>query len=147
MNIREIVETDIREYAALYVSVFNSKPWNESWSDKTALARLDFYRRTPNFIGLSAHDGSELIGFVFGNFEPYQQGSIYLLKEMCVQPNHQRTGVGTKLLKQLHSVLTEHKINLVNLITRADQPAEAFYLKNGYAKTSHMGLYVARLNI
>lgn len=146
MDIREIADLDVEEYTQLYVSVFNAKPWNENWSLESSFARLDCYRRTPNFIGFSAHDGCEVIGFVLGNVEPYQQGSVFILKEMCVQTNCQRAGVGTKLLEHLHYELKKRKICVINLLTRVGQPAEAFYLKNGYTRSSRVGLYIAKIN-
>ena len=144
MEITEITTKDIEEFAELYTLTFNHPPWSEDWSLESAIARLTCYRNTPNFIGVSAYSPDRLAGFIFGNCEPYQDNALYLLKEMCVHPEHQRSGVGTELLQSLHSILARKDISTVNLLTRSGGTAESFYLKNGYYKSSTMGLYVAR---
>ncbi|MCB1666400.1 MAG: GNAT family N-acetyltransferase [Pseudomonadales bacterium] len=146
MEITEILDSDVSIYAELYVHVFNSPPWKENWTLPSAIERLDFYRRTPGFIGFCVHERSSLVGFVLGNYEPYQQGKVYLLKEMCIAPERQRSGLGSSLLEKLHSALKERDICLINLITRIGHPAEGFYLKNNYLRVPSMGLYVAKLD-
>lgn len=145
LEINEILDSDIHEYGKLYVQVFNSPPWNENWTLTSAIERLDFYRRTPGFIGLCAKQDSELLAFIFGNYEPYQQGRVYLIKEMCVAIQSQQQGIGTSMLQALHSLLLVRDISLVNLITRTGQAAEKFYLKNQYTQALGMGLYVRNL--
>ena len=146
MQILPIDKTNLEDCAYLYTTVFNQAPWNEDWSHQQAMSRLKFYYETPNFIGMLVTDDSNLLGFVLGNYEPYQNEKLYLLKEMCVHPDFQGKGIGTKLIKFLHEKLKESGISTVNLITTIDSEAESFYFKNDYYKSQRMGLYVARLN-
>ena len=51
MNV-EIVNmglSDVAEYAKLFVSVFNSEPWNDKWTEETAVLRLENMMRTNTF--------------------------------------------------------------------------------------------------
>ena len=146
MNITEITSSDVEEFASLYASTFNLPPWNENWSVESAASRLICYRNTPNFVGFSARNDNELVGFIFGNYEPYQDESLFLLKEMCVHSNYQRSAIGTQLLNELHLRLSKERISTVNLLTRTGSSAESFYLKNGYYKSQSTRLYVARLS-
>ena len=142
---KELINSDsLQKCAKLYVSVFNQPPWDESWTEEQAMTRLRFYYDTPNFIGISISTEDKLLGFVLGNYEPYQNESLFLLKEMCVQPQYQGKGIGTELINLLHKELKSRRILTVNLITQVNGEAESFYLKNCYYKTQKMGLYVAR---
>ena len=146
MSISGITVENLEACAELFVEVFNQPPWSESWTISQAIERLQFYFDTPNFIGACFYEGEELLGFVLGNYEPYQSENLYILKEMCVSLESQGKGVGSSLVKHIHALLKTKGISTVNLITKVDGLAERFYLKNGYYKSHKMGLYVARFN-
>lgn len=131
--------------AELFVQVFNQPPWNECWDFSGAFERMKFYFDTPNFVGICFYDGDNLLGFVMGNYEPYQREKLFVLKEMCVSPESQRKGIGSRLLADLHVLLKDKGISAVNLITQTGGLPENFYLKNGYYRSQRMGLYVARI--
>ena len=146
MKISPTNKDSLGDCAELYAVVFNQVPWSENWSFEQAMDRLFFYYETPNFLGICIHDGSNLLGFVLGNYEPYQNEKLYILKEMCVRPEYQGSGIGKQLITYLHDELIRNNVSTVNLITQINGKAESFYLKNGYYKSQRMGLYVARLN-
>ena len=145
MRIEALTTFDLEPHAQLYTAVFNGQPWNENWSVTNASQRLNCYRSTPNFIGIEAQEGGNLLGFIIGNFEPYQSGQVYVLKEMCVASQAQRKGVGTQMLSKLHAILQDNNIETVNLVTRKDSDAESFYTKHGYVQTQRVGLYIRHL--
>jgi len=121
--------------------VFNQAPWSEDWRFENAHDRLLCYIDAPYFTGLSAFHNKELIGCIFGNLEPYQESSHFLLKEMCVKKQNQRTGVGKKLINELHMLLKSRKVNSVTVLTKKGIPAEKFYRSSGYHLSEAMGLY------
>ncbi|MBL1277545.1 MAG: GNAT family N-acetyltransferase [Ectothiorhodospiraceae bacterium] len=141
MEITQINGTKIDNHANLLVEVFSQAPWSESWEFKNAHDRLLCYKDAPYFLGLSAIHNNELIGFIFGNLEPYQKSSHFLLKEMCVKKENQRTGVGKKLINKLHQILKSREVDSVILLTRKKSPAEQFYMNKGYNLSETMGLY------
>ncbi len=141
MEIVQVKEPDINNHAALLVEVFSQEPWCENWAIENAHDRLLCYKNAPYFLGLSAIENNELIGFMFGNFEPYQKSSQFIIKEMCVKNEKQRTGVGKKILNELNSLLKKNNSSTSYLLTRKGSPAELFYLDNGYLLSESMGLY------
>jgi aminoglycoside 6'-N-acetyltransferase I len=146
MNIVEITSDNLEACAELFTQVFAQPPWNESWTIAHAKERLEFYYNSPNFIGLAACSGGDIVGFIFGNYEPYQDQRVYLLKEMSIHPNLQGKGLGSELIQNLHELLRKRNISAVDLITEIDGEAANFYIKNGYAKSTKMGLYVSKFN-
>lgn len=141
MEIVQVNQSNIESHAALLVEVFSQEPWCESWAFENAHDRLLCYKNAPYFLGLSVIENDELIGFMFGNFEPYQKSSQYIIKEMCVKTDKQRTGVGKKLLTELNSLLKQRNATASYLLTRKGSPAELFYLNSGYLLSESMGLY------
>lgn len=141
MKIIQVNESEIDDHAALLVEVFSQEPWCESWEFENAHDRLLCYKKAPYFLGMSAIEKGKLIGFIFGNFEPYQKASQFIIKEMCVKTEKQRTGVGKKLLSELHNLLKLSNASTSYLLTRKGSPAELFYLNSGYLLSESMGLY------
>jgi len=133
--------SELERHAALLVDVFSQKPWCEKWEVDHAYDRLVYYVNTPHFLGLSAIEDDELIGFLFGNFEPYQASSHFIIKEMCVKTDQQRKGIGKQLLSELYPHLKKNKAASCFLLTRRDSPAETFYLDNGYTLSESMRVY------
>ena len=71
----------------------------------TTLARFTCLRRTPGFYGIAHDDSLAILCAVVGNVEVRQRGHVYSLRELFVDPDPQRSGVGTKILKELQERL------------------------------------------
>lgn len=141
MEIVQVNESDIDAHAALLVEVFSHEPWCENWAFENAHDRLLCYKNAPYFLGLSAIENGELTGFMFGNFEPYQKSSQFIIKEMCVKTKKQRTGIGKELLSELNCLLKQKNVSTSCLLTRKGSPAESFYLNSDYLLSESMGLF------
>ena len=145
MTITEIKNSNIQTHAQLLVDTFTEEPWLEDWTIDIAHNRLLCYQNTSNFIGLSCLKNNELIAFIFGNIEPYQNSSHFLLKEMCVKKEFQGEGIGKKLIAKLHGKLKQEKVDSVILLTQKESLAEKFYMSSGYELADSMGLYFKKL--
>ncbi|NMG06657.1 GNAT family N-acetyltransferase [Brasilonema sp. UFV-L1] len=144
-EIESFTTKHLDECASLYVEVFNGEPWNEQWSFENARLRLFETLMTPGFVGFVLRQ-DKLLGFVAGYCEQVQKGKGFYLKEICVRPDNQRQGVGTKLLDRLMDVLTAMEVTMVYLLTMKDGQAEAFYTQNGYQRSQRMILMSKRLS-
>ncbi|BAY74096.1 hypothetical protein NIES25_05060 [Nostoc linckia NIES-25] len=137
----EQIQTFSTEYldrcAYLYVEVFNSEPWNEEWSFNTARTRLFEIINTPGFVGF-VFKQDELLGFLGGYCKQGQKSKSFYLEEICVRPDKQRQGIGTKLLNKLMDTLIYIEVNRVYLLTNKDGQAETFYTKHGYQRNQQM---------
>lgn len=129
------------ECARLYVATFNAPPWNESWTLAEALQRLGDFLATPRAhgVGLTDDDG-ELLGFALGHLERSQGADHFLLQEMCVRTDAQRTGHGARLLEALTTRLGD--VQHWYLLTARDSDASAFYEKHGFRPAGRMGVFV-----
>lgn len=117
----------------LYINVFNSEPWNETWTYQTAKERLTDLLHTPKFFGFLLYDNSNLIGFIAGNSKRSYTGLTFYLAELCINNKIQGKGYGSKLLLYLEAELKKRRIQSLYLLTENGGLAESFYLKHDYA--------------
>ena len=76
-----------------------------------------------------ALDGQALIGTVMAGYDGHR-GWIY---SMAVLPDHQKRGIGSRLLAFAENRLLERGCMKINLqIMQGNEPVERFYLANGY---------------
>lgn len=145
MQIRKLEPDDLAACAGLFTSVFSLPPWNEPWSEKSAVDRLWHFFQSPGFLGFVAMQQERLAGFLLGHTEPFHTQDLFYLREMCVAPDLQNDGIGKALLEQLEIFLASASVAGAYLITERATPAARFYLKNGYALSESTGFYVKQL--
>lgn len=140
MNV-EIVNmelSEVAEYAKLFVSVFNSEPWNDNWTEETAVLRLENMMRTNTFIGKALYSENELKGFIFGQKEYYFNGIHFQIQEFCVKQIEQGKGFGKLLLQSLKEELTRIGVVNIYLITSKGDRTEGYYQRRGFVTSDNM---------
>jgi aminoglycoside 6'-N-acetyltransferase I len=130
-RIESLTANHLDECSHLLITTFNAEPWKDSYTLATAKKQLAWHLEVPGCVGLvSVNNG--IAAFAIGYREPTDVGDVYNLSILCVRPDAQRTGVGTRLLRHLEERLVEAGVKTVYLGTRKETPAEAFYVKYGY---------------
>lgn len=147
MKCRRIKESDLEVCSEVFTRVFSSEPWKESWTLDVALNRLSHFFNSNGFLGVLAENTQgEIIAFALGNKEPFCYGELYYLREMCVDTQHQHSGVGSNLSSFLDDCLLSENIQGIYLATGAEIPAAKFYQKNDFKISEDMSFYFKRLN-
>lgn len=124
--------------ANLLVQVFRNEPWKECWTFDNARILLWEIFNTPGFVGLVLLCDRDLVGFVVGYCEQSCNSRRFFLREICVQSDRQRQGLGKKLLHQLVETLSAMNVSLIYLLTMKDGELKNFYTKNGFRQSPHM---------
>ncbi|MEK8127678.1 GNAT family N-acetyltransferase [Paenibacillus filicis] len=137
-EIRAITEDVLNACTDLYIEVFNQEPWNDSWTEDTALKRLRHISLTPGFVGFSLYEKGELAGFVAGYREQWFDSEHFDLVEFCIRTGRQGNGYGSALLHHLEQHLSHIGVSRIYLLTMRAGQAEAFYKKNNYDVNGHM---------
>lgn len=127
-----ITSENLEQCIELYINVFNSDPWNESWTYETARERLTDLLHTPKFLGFLFYSDNSLSGFIAGNSKKSYQGLTFYLAELCVNNATQGKGYGSKLVHYLEDELQKREIKSLYFLTATGGLAEAFYKKNEY---------------
>ena len=136
------IETEgmIIKCSLLCVDVYNSDPWNDSWTETKAYERLLHYFDSPSFIGIAAFINKNIVGCLLGNVEPFFSGDYFYLKEMFIAKEFQRNGIGSRLISQLKDELLKSQISEIMLFTSSAFFPYQFYKRNGFTVINNMCL-------
>ena len=138
MEYTDLNRTCLTEYAEVFVEALNAPPWNDRWDISCTTARLKDIFDTPGFLGVAACDGQQCVGFAAGCTEKWQDSTVYYLREMCVVPARQQSGVGGRMLAALLDRLQAAGVTSIYLLTARGSLAENFYAKMGFAVSERM---------
>ena len=133
----------LNEMAALYKAAFSGEPWNDNWSDENQL--LEYVKEKAGGFhalnyGLLVDD--ELVAVSLGQITHWWEGTNYCLDELCVSPDYQGSGIGSRFMKMIEEDLKTRNIHGIFLQTDSDKPAYNFYHKNGFNNLAkHISLF------
>ena len=130
-HIEAFTAEHLDECARLAVATFNAEPWKDEWTLDTARQELVWTMGVPGFAGLVSLDGG-IVAFATGYRETDDRREVFFLRTLCVRPEAQGTGVGSRLLGHLKGHLAKSGVNTIYLVTHKGIPAERFYRKHGY---------------
>ncbi len=136
MKYREITAVDTQELARIFAEAFNSEPWFEKWTQKTAERRIGHYINNEGFFGLAAIEDGKIIGMVIGEEEQYFDGIVCVIKEFCVRKAFRGKGIGTELLHEYEKREVARGIRSISLDTTVED--EDFYARRGYLRSEDM---------
>ena len=122
----------LKQCAELFVKVFNASPWNDKWTTEKAAVLLTRFSNMPDFKGFVGEIDGKIAGACFGYKKMWWWGEEYYIEEMYIAQEHQRSGLGSKLMKYIEDVLKEENITAITLSTGRSTPAKDFYLKNSF---------------
>lgn len=138
MRIEKLDKKHLKECSRMYAETFNSEPWNDNWNKIKSYKRLKDIYDTPGFLGLGVFDQDQLKGAVLGNIEQWYEGYMYNLKEMFVNQEDKRSGIGSYLIVGLQKISKELGVNSISLFTSRSNLTENFYIKNGFIAEEDM---------
>ncbi len=130
----------ISEYAKLYISVFNSEPWNDSWTYDSAFTRIKQMMKTETFVGKALYSDNDLKGIIWGQKEQYFNGIHFQIQEFCVKTAEQKQGYGKALLNALENELKACGVTNIFLITSKGEQTEGYYQQRGFLTSDYMVL-------
>lgn len=133
MDYREITIEDLSELAKIYAETFNSDPWYDKWTRKTAEKRLSQMINNGGFFGIVSYNEEGITGMILGEEEQYFDGVIFNIKEFCVKNDLRGKGIGTELLKEFERRLKGMGIRETVLMTNLED--EDFYKKRGFNRS------------
>lgn len=136
-------ESYLEQAAALYKSAFAGEPWNDDWSDEEQLrAYISDIACQQNSLNFGLISGGQLVAIALGSTRHWWEGTNYNLEELCISPDMQGRGIGTRFLAQIESELKALGIAGIFLQTDIDKPSYRFYRKNGFGElTKHVSFF------
>lgn len=139
MTYRLANHTDFNKLALILKAAYSVAPWNEIWSEKQALRRLQAIMHNYESICIIAEEAGNLFGGILGFVDPYADTDFFFVSELFVLPEYRKRGIGRQLIASLEEVLQEKGISTTQLIS-IDNNA-AFYSNSGYQHDSVSVMY------
>lgn len=133
------------EISKLFVDVFNSSPWNDSWNVNQAKERLLDIMNTPKYIGMVEYQENRIVGLIMGRGEQYFDGTHFQILEFCIDKSVQGKGIGSRMLNDFLKYLKSQNIDKCFLLTCHGEKTEGFYCKNGFKTNVSMCLMDIKL--
>lgn len=133
-HFRNINKDDFNHCTENLVTAYNGEPWNNTWTKKEALRRIEATMSGFNSRGYFVEKEEQIIAICLGRIDYYYDNwSQFCVDEFHVTPNQQGKGIGKKLLKFTSEMLQKEDVNQIFLITGGEQAA-IFYQKSGFLK-------------
>ena len=105
--------SDVPSASEELLLAFKEKPWEESWTFSDARRRITGILESPSSFGLVALADNKVVGIALGLSKGYLDKQDFWLDEFSVDPNYQKQGIATKLMKELKKKLKEKEITKI----------------------------------
>ena len=136
-------ESYLEQMADLFKKAFAGEPWHDDWSERTQL--LEYIKEISggyNALNYGLVRDGKLIAMALGMIRHWWEGTNYNIEELCVDPECQGQGVGTRFMNLIEEEIKKKGLHGIFLQTDDDKPAYKFYMKNGFANLeTHVSLY------
>lgn len=139
MTGRMMAESDIDLVVSLYIEHYNTYEGGE-WTQKTTYKRIHQVWSREDSLCMILEQGSEVIGFVMGYFEQYDDIQAYDLVEIVIAHEHQGKGIGTQFMGLIETKVKELGGAMIQLQAVNDDMHNRFYGKLNYQNCTNLVL-------
>lgn len=139
LTCRMMAESDIERVIPLYMEHYNTYDEGQ-WTFVTTYKRIHQVWSREDSLCMILEWGSEVIGFVMGYFEQYDDIAAYDLVEIVIKHEHQSKGIGTAFMELVEARVKELGGAMIQLQAVNDEMHERFYGKLGYRNCSNLVL-------
>lgn len=134
MEIRELEEKDIERCVEIFMSSYNTMPWNYRWTVEKAHAYLKEYHESKRFIGFVALEDSIIVSALFGHLKTWWTKDQLYIDEVFVSDDYKGKGFGKKIIQHCENFCRQKGIDIITLMTNEVMPAYTFHSKNDFIK-------------
>jgi len=134
---RMMAEEDIDRVVPLYIEHYNNYEGGE-WTQQTTYKRIHQVWSREDSLCMMLESGNEVIGFVMGYFEQYDDIQAYDLVEIVIAHEYQGKGIGAEFMALIEAKVKELGGAMIQLEAVNDDMHNRFYGKLGYKDCSNL---------
>ena len=131
------------QMAELFKNAFSGEHWNDDWSDPVQL--MEYVKEISggyNALNYGLLRDGKLAAMSLGMIRHWWEGTNYNIEELCVSPDMQGQGTGTRFMSLIEDAIRRKGLCGIFLQTDNDKPSYRFYQKNGFKElNSHVSFY------
>lgn len=131
MVCRKMTEADIARVIELYMEYYNTHE-DGAWTVETTHKRIHQVWSREDSLCLILESEKDVIGFVMGYFEQYDDIQAYDLVEIVVAHGYQRRGIGTWFMELVEDRVRELGGAMIQLQSVNDEMHNRFYGRLNY---------------
>lgn len=132
MKIRKAMKKDFKRIAELYKQGFSEKPYNENWTFKEALDKINLFSKYCD-IYVSLID-EKIVGFIIINPNHWHPGEIAFCEEIVVDKNFRGKRIAKKLLFEIEEIYRAKGYNEFMAIVNKKSGAYKLWRKREFRK-------------
>ena len=136
---RPMTGADLPGVVSLYMDYYNIVEGG-AWTWETTNKRIHQVLSRKDALCLLLMDRREILGFVMGHFEQYDDISAYDLVEIVIARNHQNKGLGSAFMTQIEDEVRRRGGAMIQLQAVNDEAHRRFYDRLGYSDCSNLVL-------
>lgn len=136
---KTMLEKDIDRVVPLYMNYYNVYE-NSMWTQETTYKRIHQVFSKEDSLCFIFEKNEEVIGFIMGYFEQYDDLKAYDLVEIVIAYPYQNKGIGTKCMLELEKQVKEAGGAMIQLQAVNDEIHEKFYSKLEYKDATNLVL-------
>lgn len=138
MKIRKAKKEDLKGIAKIYREEYSKKPYNEKWTEKTAIIRVRYLLK--NSIIIIAEENKKIIGAISFFIFPWAIKLKGYVEDFVVDSKVQNKGIGSRLLEEAEKEIKKNGGEDVWMEVHRESKAFKFYKKRGYIPTKYQTL-------
>lgn len=131
VRIRLLEARDVPACIRLYQEAYQAPPYGHGWDDAAARRIIEDLLRLFPGESFVAEGAGEVLGFILCSSLAGLRATI---EEFAVAPEHQRRGLGRRLLKHVMQYYRGRRVPFLELVANIDAPAYAFYVGEGFSE-------------
>lgn len=136
---RIMSEADINLVVPLYIDHYNNYEDGE-WTQETTYKRIHQVWSREDSLCLILERSTDVLGFVMGYFEQYDDIQAYDLIEIVIAHEYQGKGIGTQFMEIIEAKVKEHGGAMIQLQAVNDDMHNSFYGKLNYKNCNNLVL-------
>lgn len=109
----------------------NEAVWKDMWKDKDYLKER--VRKAELVVAL---DGKNILGYAAFRRKYWKDN--FFIEEMAVYPKHQRSGVGSAIIREIGKICAKEKVRLFSTTDSKNKASIEFHEKNGFSRAGHV---------
>ena len=143
IKIRKAKSEDFKKIAEIFRKESAKRPYNEKWTNKTALQKIKEYPMMKYKLYIADKD-NKVVGFVIIKESLESSGIRVFIEQMFVDLKFQGLGVGRELLNFVDDYCKKRKVKKIGLVSSNKSKAFKIYKKKGFKQMEKDFVYLEK---
>jgi len=143
LQIIKAKKSEFNKIAKIYIDEFSKPPYNEKWTKKLILKKLNIFSKYCNLYTIFY--GKEIVGFLIVDPNRWLPGKVVFFEEMAIKSNYQGRGIGKYAFNWVEAKYEKKGYRVLQFISLKTSKAYKIYKKWGYKEDEKTAFFAKKL--